>query len=141
MNNDQPNKIRKKRRKKTKFFDIYIPRILKTISLNSEISLNAKQQLNSILCIIAKIISCKTRNLLELSNKKTVTEKVICNALKLLLPENICKSISQKITDTFIECELGKSKKELNGFKKSMEDFGHQIKGAIEVFSDTTKTK
>ena len=34
-----------------------------------------------------------------------------------------------------------KIKKELNGFKKSMEDFGQQIKGAIEVFSDTTKTK
>lgn len=34
-----------------------------------------------------------------------------------------------------------KIKKELNGFKKSMEDVGQQIKGAMEVFSDTTKTK
>ena len=103
MNNDQPNKIRKKRRKKNKFFDVYISRTLKNMSFNTGITLNAKQQLNSILCIIARIISCKTRNLIELSNKKTITEKAICNALKLVLPEQICKNI--KMGDvTFPQC-------------------------------------
>ena len=34
-----------------------------------------------------------------------------------------------------------KIKNGLNGLKKSMEDMGQQIKGAMEVFSDTTKTK
>ncbi len=34
-----------------------------------------------------------------------------------------------------------KIKKELNGFKKSIEDVGQQIKGALEVFSDSTSSK
>lgn len=34
-----------------------------------------------------------------------------------------------------------KIKKKLNGLKKSMEDVGQQIKGAIEVFADSTTTK
>lgn len=34
-----------------------------------------------------------------------------------------------------------KIKKGLNSFKKSMEDVGQQIKGALEVFKDTTSSK
>lgn len=34
-----------------------------------------------------------------------------------------------------------KIKKELNGFKKSMEDVGQQIKGAMEVLQDSTSSK
>ena len=34
-----------------------------------------------------------------------------------------------------------KIKKGLNGFKKSMEDVGQQIKGALEVFKDSTSSK
>jgi hypothetical protein len=34
-----------------------------------------------------------------------------------------------------------KIQKEINGLKKTVEGFGQQIKGAIEVFSDTTKSE
>ena len=124
------------RKKTNRFFELYIDKISKHISLNCEILFNAKQQLNSILCMIAKIISYKTIHLIEISNKKKINEKVICNAIKLVLPEHIGKNTimnSQKIIDTLIESdEKGISKKERSGIifppsicEKFLRNFGY----------------
>jgi len=101
MDNTQKSNMKKK---KSRYFEIYISKIIKNISTNSGITSNAKQQFNSILCIITKIITDKTRGLSEVSNKKTVSEKEISNSLKLILPQQLCKNAianAEKAINTF----------------------------------------
>lgn len=73
------------RKKKSHFFEIYIIKVLKQVSETSEITSNAKQQLNSVLCTITKYISSLVLDLLQISKKKTISYKEIINALKFIL--------------------------------------------------------
>ena len=101
------------KRKKTRFFEIYISKIIRNISDNCGITSNAKQQFNSVLCIIAKIISDKTFSLLEISNKKTISEKEVFNSLIIILSDQICKNANihgQKAIDKFTENKKNKLK-------------------------------
>ena len=77
------------KKKKSRFFEIYIPKILKNISHTNGITNNAKQQFNSVLCFISKIISNKAYDLSILAGKKTISEKEIRNTLKFILPDNL----------------------------------------------------
>ena len=61
---------KKIKKKKTHFFEIYIIKVLKQVSEISGITANAKQQLNSALCIIAKHISSIVLNLTIISKIK-----------------------------------------------------------------------
>lgn len=75
----------KTKKKKTHFFEIYISKLLKLISDKNGITSNAKQQLNSALCIILKNISSIVHNLIIVSKKKTITIKEISNAINITL--------------------------------------------------------
>ena len=74
------------KRKKSKFFEIYILKVLKQVSTRNSITLNAKEQLNSILCNLTKIICDKCHDLTEISRKKTISKKEVLNALLLIIP-------------------------------------------------------
>ena len=73
------------KKKKSRFFEIYIPKILKNISDTNGITNNAKQQFNSVLCFLTKIISSKAYELTILANKKTISEKEVRNTLKFII--------------------------------------------------------
>ena len=57
-------------KKRNHFFEIYISKVLKQISPQNGITLNAKQQLNSFLCILLKEISSMVSELTKISKKK-----------------------------------------------------------------------
>jgi histone H2A len=80
---DQNNKVVKK--KKSHMFETYISKVLKEIAPTNGITNNAKQQLNSALCHIAKHISSITLKLTVTGRKKTVSKREIENALKVVL--------------------------------------------------------
>ena len=71
------------KKKKNRFFETYLSKILKKISEKSGITSNSKQQLNSIICLIAKNISLTTINLTQIAKKKTLSEKEFQIQLKL----------------------------------------------------------
>lgn len=72
-----------KKRKRTKYFDLYINKALKQVSTN-EITSNAKQQLNNLLITISKILTEKSLYLVQISKKKTLSIKEIENAIQIL---------------------------------------------------------
>ena len=74
----------KNRKKKTRYFETYISKVLKTIASEHGITANGKQQLNSAICIIAKTISTTATNLTLISGKRTMSEKEVDNAVKLI---------------------------------------------------------
>lgn len=72
------------KKKKTRNFEIYISKVLKQVSPSNGITSNSKQQLNSVICIIAKEISKTVLQLTEISKKRTISYKEIENATKLI---------------------------------------------------------
>jgi histone H3 len=74
------------KKKKTRFFETYISRVLKQVSETNGITSNSKQQLNSALCLISRLISTTVITLTEMAKKKTMSEKEVKNALILVLP-------------------------------------------------------
>jgi histone H3 len=81
------SKVQKK--KKTRFFESYISKVLKKLTQENGITANAKQQLNSAICVIAKYISKITGELTSISGKKTVSVKEISNAMSILFPPSL----------------------------------------------------
>ena len=72
------------KKKKIHFFETYISKILKELSLKNGITSNSKQQLNSAICIIAKQISTTVIKLTEISKKKTISSKEVSNAVSII---------------------------------------------------------
>jgi histone H3 len=92
------------KKKKSRFFELYILKLLKNVAETSGATTNTKQQLNSILCFICKIISDTAYDLTIFAGKKTISEKEVLNSLKLILPENLCKTAiikGQNYVNTF----------------------------------------
>ena len=77
------------RKKKSRFFETYIYKIIKKISIENGITSNAKQQLNSVICLITKIICNVSRKFVKFSNKKTVNIKEINKSLQFILPNEL----------------------------------------------------
>lgn len=73
------------KRKKFRYFDSYISKVLKEVSAESGITNNAKQQLNSVLIMFSKTIANNSLDLTELSGKKTLSEKEVACAVQILL--------------------------------------------------------
>ena len=73
-----------RRKKRSRFFESYITKILHQVSENG-INTNAKQQLNTIFCQICKEICNRAIELTEYADKKTISIKEIKNSLKLIL--------------------------------------------------------
>jgi histone H3/H4 len=81
------------RKKKTRMFETYMLKIIKKISETNGITNNAKQQLNSIVSSLAKLIADTAINLTQISKKKTMSEKEVTNAVKIILPNDFSKNI------------------------------------------------
>lgn len=72
------------KKKKLRYFQVYILKVLKNISSRHGITLNAKEQLNSALCTITDIIAKKSYSLCSIAEKKTIGMKEVENAFFLL---------------------------------------------------------
>lgn len=104
-------KIQKK--KKSHFFETYILKVLKQICTDSGITANSKHQLNSALCIIAKNMSSIVIQITTLSKKKTISDKEVGNALRVLITGELLNNAikeGEKAVQNFkcfkeIECE------------------------------------
>ena len=83
----EPKQIVKK--KKTRFFETYISKVLKQVAADNGITANSKQQLNSAICAIARKISVTATHLTQVSKKKTLSEKEVSNAVKIIIPGEI----------------------------------------------------
>jgi histone H3 len=81
------------KKKKIRYFETYISKILKTITDDNGITVNAKQQLNSAICSVAKYLSTKSRELVCISKKKTMSIGQICNAVKLTLMDRFAQGV------------------------------------------------
>lgn len=95
-------------KKKSRFFDIYISKVLKQISENHSITINAKEQLNSIICIILKNIVTIVIRFTQMSNKKTITIKEVKNAVSIIFPGELAiNAISEgmKAQTQYLMCE------------------------------------
>ena len=73
----EPSQQLNNKKKRPRFFELYIGKVLKNISDTNGIANNPKQQLNSILTHIANIISDKTEYLTRIAQKKTISVKEI----------------------------------------------------------------
>ena len=125
------------KKKKNRFFETYLSKILKKISEKSGITSNSKQQLNSIICLIAKNISLTTINLTQIAKKKTLSEKEVSNSIKVIFPEKLSNKIidfAEKTIKTFEndEKQKGTSRQDKAGIifppaqsEKFLRDFGY----------------
>lgn len=78
------------KKKKTRFFETYISKVLKHVSVDNGITANAKQQLNSAICAISRHIARLSVRLTQISKKKTLSEKEVSNAVRLVFPGEVC---------------------------------------------------
>jgi histone H2A len=99
---DEQQKIIKK---KNHFFETYISKVLKQIAPKNGITSNAKQQLNSFLCILLKKIAFTVSELTIIAKKKTISNKEIENTLKIILFGellNCCIKEGRKASEMYI---------------------------------------
>jgi len=82
------------KKKRTRFYEIYLTKLLKQISGENGITSNSKQQLNSILCSTTRLISTRVNDLTEMAKKKTMSDKEVVNALHVLFPGDLGKGMS-----------------------------------------------
>lgn len=100
----------KNKKKKTRYFETYISKLLKTLASEHGITSNAKQQLNSAICIIAKEIACVSMHLTTVSKKKTMSEKEVANAIKLIFSGTLAETASRQAEESLekFKCDNGK---------------------------------
>lgn len=84
------------KKKKSRFYETYISKIIRHISEKNGVTSNAKQQLNSVLCHISRIIAQTIINLTEIAKKKTISEKEVNNGLKIILPKHMADQAIQE---------------------------------------------
>lgn len=77
------------RRKKTRFFEIYISKVLKSITSSHGITANAKQQLNSVICSLARFLADRAVQLTLMAHKKTMSTKEVENAVRIFFYGNL----------------------------------------------------
>lgn len=75
---------KKRIKKHSRFYDTYIIKTLRQVSEHNEITTNARQQLNSILIHISRIISTISRELSESGKKRTISSKEIEGAFRIV---------------------------------------------------------
>lgn len=82
-----------KGKKRTRYYETFVFKLLKQISPDSGITANSKQQLNSTLCNITRIISDTAHELTEIAKKRTISEKEIINSVNILFLPDLAKSM------------------------------------------------
>lgn len=94
------NEFKITRKKKTRYFETYISKILKNVPMDNGITANAKQQLNSAICIVARIMSNTINQLTIVSRKKTLSVKEVENATRLLLSGTLAKNAMKNASES-----------------------------------------
>lgn len=131
-----------------KLFETYIPKVLKQISKRGGITLNSKQQLNSVICTISESISLLSFNLTKISGKKTISEKEVQNAIKILFTGELLKhSLREgiKSVDTFnSETDVKCSRQDKAGIifppsiaENFLRNFGFSVTRSAPIFLAT----
>jgi histone H3 len=100
----------KNKRKKTRYFETYISKVLKNVSTDHGITANAKQQLNSAVCIIAKVLANTATHLTVVSKKKTMSEKEVLNAVKLVFSGTLIETASRQAQDSLQKFDIDDAK-------------------------------
>ena len=125
------------KKKKTRFFETYISKVLKKVSPENGITANAKQQLNSAICLVSRAVSNHVITLTEIAKKKTMSEKEVVNAFSIVLPEGLAEETveqGRKAIDKFEEINKvkGTSRQEKAGIvfppaqtEKFLRNFGY----------------
>ena len=125
------------RKKKTRFFETYISKVLKLVASENGITANAKQQLNSAICLISHEVARRVITLTEIAKKKTMSEKEVINAFTVVLPQELASEAiehGRKAIDKFEEVNKvkGTSRQEKAGIifppaqtEKFLRNFGY----------------
>ena len=79
------------KKKKFRFYDSYISKVLKHIECDNGITSNAKQQLNSVLIILSRLFSNRAIELTETSKKRTLSVKEVQNSIKMFIEGELQK--------------------------------------------------
>ena len=82
---DEQKKIKVAPRKKSHYFETYISKLLLQIAPHKGITSNAKQQINSFICILLKTFASIIFDLIFIAKKKTISVKEVENSLKIIL--------------------------------------------------------
>jgi histone H2A len=110
------------KKKKNHYFETYISKVLKQTTENCGITGNAKQQLNSFLCIFCKYISNIINRLTIIGKKKTISEKEIINALHVVL------------TGELLSNSLNEGEKSIISFKNNVNTKGSRQNKSNIIF-------
>jgi histone H2A len=114
--------------KKFHYFESFISKVLKQVSDNAGITSNAKQQLNSFLCKLARYISKNSIELTIYGKKKTISEKEVSNAVKMCISGGLLKN------------SISEGEKAVNIFKNNNTKGSRQNKAGI-IFSPSITEK
>ena len=100
-------------KRQTRFFDIYITKILKNIDTKAEIFKNSREQLNQLLQIIVSKIVDIVYKLMENQSKNTINWKIIENSVNIFLngelrqnARNIAKNVIENKFNLIIPLHL-----------------------------------
>ena len=133
---ESTDKVFVNKKKKTRLFETYISKVLKQVSDKNGITSNSKQQLNSVLCIISKRISYTAIRLTEIAKKKTMSDKEVSNAVKVIfsgdLALNSIREGIKSVNKFSIEISKGSSRQSKAGIifppsitEKFLRNFGY----------------
>lgn len=97
---NEPKDVKKKKR--IRFFETHITKLLKSISKDINITRNAKQQLNKLFMNICEIITTKCEDMVYNSRRQTITIKNILISVSMIskgkLREDIIKSARDAVS-------------------------------------------
>jgi histone H3/H4 len=99
------------KKKRPRYFETYIAKILKTVSSTNGIASNAKQQLNSAIKILAKIIAEKCHNITQITKKKTMSTKEVEASLSVVLSGQLLQQTieySKQSVESFMSGDVNK---------------------------------
>ena len=138
INENEKNDEQKGKKKKFKYFESYISKVLKQTNPENGITNDAKQQMNSLLILLSTLISELAIKLTIMSNKRTLSVKEVENSIKILfsgeLQQHAIKEGNKSI-ENFInikKTEKGISRQNKAGIifppsvlEKYLRNFGH----------------
>jgi histone H2A len=117
-----------KKKKKFRYYENYITKVLKKISEKSEITLNARQQLNNFIINLSKKISSTAIDLTEISKKKTISGKEVRNAVRIIMPNDLSNECLSFADESITHFE-NETKSEPSG---AVERLASRPEGAVE---------
>lgn len=93
------------KKKKSRFFETYISKLINVHFRNKSITTSAKQQLNNFLCTVARQICDRCERMTILSKKKTISFQEVSSAVSTLFPPTLAENsvkFSNQSAVTFI---------------------------------------